>query len=213
MARPKKNYEPQKEELTKLAFHLFFTKGYENTTISDIMKSAGLTKAGMYHYFSSKEDILDAAIEYGLSQEIEKTKASMINMNTEQKMLHFIKGNMIPNDFLQKILQMKQENQGSYVAYRIRDYLTHAYIPLMIEILLEGNKKGIYKVKYPEQTAEFLVLLGKSLVEPNILPLAASEITILRMYAFLDIMEQWLNPTPEHANEIRDVFKETIPAL
>ena len=43
---------------------LFIEKGYNNTTIQDIIDElGGLTKGAIYHHFSSKQDILDAVIE------------------------------------------------------------------------------------------------------------------------------------------------------
>ena len=43
---------------------LFIEKGYDNTTIQDIIDElGGLTKGAIYHHFSSKQDILDAVIE------------------------------------------------------------------------------------------------------------------------------------------------------
>lgn len=213
MARPNKNYEPKKESLAKLAFDLFIEQGYENTTITHIMRAAGLTKAGMYHYFSSKEEILDAAIDYGITQDIEETRKNMKELSVEEKMLFFIRGNATPNEFLQNMFQVKQNNQNSYAAYRIRERLVHAYIPVMEEILREGIEKGLYKTEYPRPTAEFMVLLGKALVEPNILPITNSEDLILRMRAFLQLMKAWLQPTPKHAEEITLLFEQILSEL
>lgn len=47
-----------------VAQRLFIEKGYDNTTIQDIIDElGGLTKGAIYHHFSSKQDILDAVIE------------------------------------------------------------------------------------------------------------------------------------------------------
>jgi AcrR family transcriptional regulator len=209
MARPNKNFEPRKEALTKLAFDLFIEHGYENTTITHIMKAAGITKAAMYHYFSSKEDILDAAIGYAISQDIEVTQKDMESLQTvEEKMLRFTKGNVIPNEFMQKLIQLKQHNQDSYAAYRIRERLVHSYIPIMESILKEGIEKGVYRTQYPRQTAEFVVLCAKALAEPNILPATNPNDLKLRVQVYLQIMIKWLNPSPEHINEITALFEQ-----
>ena len=41
----------------------FFSKGYDATSIQDIMKSLSLSKGGIYHHFASKDDILSALIK------------------------------------------------------------------------------------------------------------------------------------------------------
>ncbi len=210
MPRPNKNFEPKKEALTKLAFDLFIQQGYETTTITDIMKAAGITKAAMYHYFSSKEDILDAAIEYGISRDIEKTKADMALLNIEDKLLLFIQGEAVPNEFMLKLFRLKEHNYNSFTAYRIRERLIHAYIPLMKTILLEGISQGLYSTEFPQQTAELLVLYGKALAEPNILPATDMEGLKLRAQVFLRLMEGWLKPPAEHVRKITALFERML---
>ena len=49
------------EKILEVAQKLFLEKGYDNTTIQDIVdKLGGLTKGAIYHHFKSKEDIIVA---------------------------------------------------------------------------------------------------------------------------------------------------------
>lgn len=62
MARNKYPEETRKLIIEK-ATELFLQKGYENTTIQDIIDNlGGLTKGAVYHHFSSKNDILLAVM-------------------------------------------------------------------------------------------------------------------------------------------------------
>ena len=58
------------EEVVKVALKLFLVRGYDNTPMSLLAKRLGLTKAGIYHHFASKEDLLflvhQTAMERGL---------------------------------------------------------------------------------------------------------------------------------------------------
>lgn len=47
-------------EVIEVAITEFLEKGYENTSMESIAKAANLSKGGLYHYFSSKADILFA---------------------------------------------------------------------------------------------------------------------------------------------------------
>ncbi|WP_370125850.1 TetR/AcrR family transcriptional regulator [Sinorhizobium fredii] len=47
-------------ELLDCAQRLFFANGYDNTTVNNIIREAGLSKGAFYHYFSSKESLLEA---------------------------------------------------------------------------------------------------------------------------------------------------------
>ena len=49
------------EKILDVAQRLFLEKGYDNTTIQDIVNElGGLTKGAIYHHFKSKEEIIDA---------------------------------------------------------------------------------------------------------------------------------------------------------
>jgi AcrR family transcriptional regulator len=52
--------EPQIESILRGAAALFRRNGYDATSLREIGEAVGLSKAGVYHYFSSKEDILEA---------------------------------------------------------------------------------------------------------------------------------------------------------
>ncbi len=47
-----------KSNIVEAAYTLFHTTGYHATSMSDIASSVGMTKAGLYHHFDSKEAIL-----------------------------------------------------------------------------------------------------------------------------------------------------------
>lgn len=58
MARNKHPEETVKRIL-EVSFRLFRVKGYEHTTIQDIVDALGMSKGAIYHHFKSKEDIYD----------------------------------------------------------------------------------------------------------------------------------------------------------
>jgi len=50
--------QARNEEVFRTAARLMVEKGYGGTSISDIAKAVGMTKAGLYHHITSKQDIL-----------------------------------------------------------------------------------------------------------------------------------------------------------
>lgn len=46
------------ERLVDVALRLFAEKGFESTSVQDVVSEAGVTKGAMYHYFGSKDDLL-----------------------------------------------------------------------------------------------------------------------------------------------------------
>ena len=56
--------EARPQELLDAALMVFADKGYRNTKLDEIAKAAGVTKGTIYHYFSTKEELLLRAIEH-----------------------------------------------------------------------------------------------------------------------------------------------------
>ena len=52
--------EEKRQELLNAAEKLFCAKGYEGTSVQDILNVAEMSKGGFYHHFASKEDVIKA---------------------------------------------------------------------------------------------------------------------------------------------------------
>ena len=63
MARTVKNPDVRRNEIIDVAQGLFLSKGYENTSVQDVLDGAGIAKGTFYHYFSSKLELLDSLVE------------------------------------------------------------------------------------------------------------------------------------------------------
>jgi AcrR family transcriptional regulator len=55
-------------EICRTAAQIFRDRGYDATSVSDIARALGITKAGLYHYFDSKEALLFEITSYGLDR-------------------------------------------------------------------------------------------------------------------------------------------------
>lgn len=54
------------QEIYQTAAQIFFTKGYNSTSLNDIADALNITKAGLYYYVESKQDLLYRIINLGL---------------------------------------------------------------------------------------------------------------------------------------------------
>ena len=63
MPRTVKNPEERKRELLVTAMRLFADEGYDNVSVRAVARAAGVAPGLAYHYFDSKQNMFDAAIE------------------------------------------------------------------------------------------------------------------------------------------------------
>ena len=55
--------ERTREAICLAARQLFAEKGYDTTTMQDIVRASGMSKGAIYHHFSSKQEVLRSVIE------------------------------------------------------------------------------------------------------------------------------------------------------
>jgi|SRR5262245_24819135 len=60
--------ESRRAEICRAAAQIFRDRGFDATSVSDIARALGLTKAGLYHYFESKEALLFEIMSFGLDR-------------------------------------------------------------------------------------------------------------------------------------------------
>jgi len=61
--KDEENERRQREALLNAAWKLFYEKGYQNTTMEDILKEAKCSKGRFYYYFHAKGELLDSLYE------------------------------------------------------------------------------------------------------------------------------------------------------
>jgi AcrR family transcriptional regulator len=78
-----------KEEICDVAVRLFVEDGYDNTPMSSIARATGLSKAGLYHHFPSKEDLLFYIIDHLMEQDLSPIMDQAEAMEDPQQRLEF----------------------------------------------------------------------------------------------------------------------------
>ena len=80
--------QERRNQLIDTALKLFAQKGFENTTIKDISRTAGVAQGLIYHYFESKEELLFAAVDkHGFLPEIRRILSASHERPTDNVLL------------------------------------------------------------------------------------------------------------------------------
>lgn len=69
-----KKGEKRKKELLEIAYDMFITQGYENTSVDKIIEKAQIAKGTYYYHFESKEQMLEEVIDMMIDSETEMAK-------------------------------------------------------------------------------------------------------------------------------------------
>src|SRR5215831_6810590 len=70
MARPFKEeeYTARRNAILDVAQRLIYTRGYEQMSVQDITNELQMSKGGFFHYFASKQTLLESLIERMLNE-------------------------------------------------------------------------------------------------------------------------------------------------
>lgn len=148
--------EKTKEKILETAKKLFLEKGYDNTSIQDILKElGGLTKGAIYHHFNSKFEILE----------------TIMTNSRDRDVFYFKEGNTglekIKNSISISVLDFEKQSiwYSASVVLNTPRVIGEQYIsafkelvPKIKDVILEGIEDGSIKTKFPEEAAELLIM-------------------------------------------------------
>lgn len=157
------------EKILEIAGRLFWTKGYEQTSIQDIVDELGMSKGAIYHHFKNKEQILNQLCDSYYNHmewftDIPQDK-SLNGREKLRKLLWYSLCNEQKLQVDQLLLPMLQNPR--MVAAQLRDTV-QINAPLIARIIQEGNEDGSLAVDQPEELAEVVMLLTNLWINPGI---------------------------------------------
>jgi AcrR family transcriptional regulator len=161
MMRIIKDAEVRKAEILDAAEILFNTKGYDATSISDIIDQVGVARATVYYHFKSKEDVLDALLErttaefLAAAKEIAGDKSipvferlfrALISMNAD-------KGNAEITEMVEHI----HKPQNALMHQKTHRLMMEGIPPILMEIVEDGIAEGLFNTPYPYESLEMVI--------------------------------------------------------
>ncbi|QYE99468.1 TetR/AcrR family transcriptional regulator [Paraclostridium sordellii] len=171
MAR-NKNPEITINRILDVAMGLFLEKGYDNTTIQDIVDALGnLSKGAIYHHFKSKEEIIEAVIPrlYGSSNsELIEIRTSTSYTGLEKlKEIVFISLKNPGQEKLAMVAPNLMKNPR-FLTQQLYNTIEHIVPQLIEPIIKEGIKDGSIVSDNPKEVAETFMILMNIWINPAI---------------------------------------------
>ena len=161
--RDVKEPEIRRAEIMDAAMILFMEKGYTNTTTQDIVDKVNISRGLLYYHFKNKEDILYCLVEQ-YSDRLLKDICIIVydeDKTAIEKIRAFIDATIISSEnisaegtVLQKTVDLK-ENQ--YMIDKLSHKLVEKLTIYFEKIINQGITEKVFSVKYPLETAEFLM--------------------------------------------------------
>lgn len=158
--------EERKKELTISALKVFCQKGYDNTTVDDIVKKAKCSHGLFYHYFKSKKEIFDEVMRLKHDHDDNTLKERVEKESSYREKLRIIINSMFSNMvkdenfpyhyfmFVSRCFAFKEKGKP----LPPKDPNKKPFIAIMENLFLEGQKSGEFTSDYTPRECANLFL-------------------------------------------------------
>ncbi len=162
------SYNTRKNEILDCAQRFFYTKGYEHTTVAMIINELTIAKGTFYHYFDSKDTLLNEVIARLVTAIEERIEA--IVMRTDITALEKL------NRFFIDVTEYKIEQKEAVIAAArvinseenivLREKLTRKFLQksegYLQQVIAQGRKEGLFDVENVPCLARILLNMMES---------------------------------------------------
>ncbi|WP_106767078.1 TetR/AcrR family transcriptional regulator [Paenibacillus faecalis] len=159
------------DQILTVSTRMFTEKGYEKTSIQDIIDELGISKGAIYHHFKSKEDILTAVMKKELGRAenmfielIRNTHAPTAREKLVNILENIIIDPGIQSNSIDQVLSTQIKNPQFVLAGIKKGVQKDALI--IADIMQEGKRDGSIVVEYPLECAEIFMLLVNIWINP-----------------------------------------------
>lgn len=157
-------------EILDTALQLIYTRGYEQMTIQDILEKLGISKGAFYHYFKSKQELLEALIERMSDQMLQLLEPVMTNPELQSipKLQYFFNSaaawKTARKELMLSLLRVWYHDDNVLVREKLRLMALRRILPLLTQVICQGVREGVMNTAYPDHIAEvwFSMVYGMS---------------------------------------------------
>jgi AcrR family transcriptional regulator len=158
-------YNVRRNEILESAQRFVYTRGYEQMAIQDILDDLQISKGAFYHYFTSKQALLEALIER-MMLDAEQVLTPIVNDPNLPALVKFqgffdtiARWKTARKDFILALLQGWYSDGNAIVRQKVSAAGIKWYAPLLTEIICQGIREGVMNNPYPEQAGEVVLAL------------------------------------------------------
>jgi AcrR family transcriptional regulator len=159
----------RREAFVSSAARLFQTKGYDGSSIQDILDTVGASRGAFYHYFDSKGALLDAVVEQIVEDAMASTAPQLdapglTALERLRALVHGIAAWKTEHAGLAlAVAETWLSDHNALVRERFRRLVSRQLTPRLALIVTQGADEGSFVTSDPEGTARVLVALWLSL--------------------------------------------------
>lgn len=170
------------------------SRGYEKTSMQDVMAATGLSKGALYHHFSGKGEILECLISQEQERVVERLAqlAGDRTLTAADKVGAFI-DRMLDSESMSMLTSQRWAEKAPFALLSALRTTTGRLSDLMASIIRDGVESGELSCPCPQEVAQVLMILIDVWLDPLIAP-ADERALGARMDFIVDLLDKYEAP-------------------
>lgn len=167
MSRISKEPEVRKNELLDVSEALFMEKGYDKTSISDIVNRIGVAQGTFYYHFASKDAIVEALADRYVAKLIDILKTMIIDPDiTALRKIEIITAKLfVLNQQNNYLMDFVHREKNAILHQKLVMKIFKIFTPKLEQLLEDGKRDSGFTIAYPHETAQMMLLMAEHLQE------------------------------------------------
>lgn len=193
--------EKRKKELLNIAYRMFISKGYEETSIDEIIAEAHIAKGTYYYHFSSKGELLEEIISMMISEEVRRAKEVLAApVPVTQKLMGVIIS-LRPDSDESSITDALNQKENIIMHEKISRRVVEEAVPLLAEVVSEGIEQGLFTCDHIPERVRMILIMSQHLFD-------SGNFTQGDVEVFIDMVEKTLGAPEGTLGFIRQLVRQ-----
>ncbi|MDR0928353.1 MAG: TetR/AcrR family transcriptional regulator [Oscillospiraceae bacterium] len=192
-----KKGDTRREQILMAAEGLFYRKGFEQTSIQDILDALRLSKGGLYHHFTSKLALLEAICDMRADESFEASRAAFerhAGRPVEALNALLDSGSVFRADKLDYVgllLRVAYREDGALMREKIKQTAIARTRPLIDQVIIEGAAQKLFILPRPVLAGEMILRLCNQFTDEVALILSGGGDEAEQITAILEKLEMY----------------------
>lgn len=158
-------HKVRRDAFLDVAQRLIVTKGYEQMSIQDVLDALEASRGALYHYFDSKQALLDGVVERFADEALETINPILADSELpaltklERVLGRIARFKAEQKELVLAILEVWNSDGNALVRERLRQLTAKRMMPILTLVIRQGVEEGLITASDPEETARVILFL------------------------------------------------------
>lgn len=159
------SHRTRRDAFLDVAQRLIVTKGYEEMSIQDVLDQLETSRGALYHYFDSKQDLLDGVVDRFADAAMARVDSVLTDpelpalTKLERALGGIAQFKAERKELVLAILEVWQSDGNALVRERVRRLTAERMTPILTLVINQAVDEGLIRTADPEETARVLLYL------------------------------------------------------